>query len=189
MAASLNGIPGVAKTVALTSAGAIAAPVECLLLSGHGKLILTGNLVGEARDSAQVALSLARSRARTFGIDPADFLRTDVHIHIPGGGVARKGGPSAGLAMFVALVSAMIRKPVDPRMAFTGELSLTGEVLAVDGISKKARAAVAAGMTHLLIPHGNSLGTRGLTGKSAENLKIALVKTVDEALEISGMKK
>ena len=182
--AEQRAIFGVANALALTSSGARVAQVECLLLSGHGKLILTGNLVGEARDAAQVALSLARTRARKFGIDPADFLRTDVHFHIPGGGIARKGGPSAGLAMFVALVSAMTRKPVDSTMAFTGEISLSGAVLPIDGVLKKIKAASQAGITRLFIPSDNASQAGKLPAASRKILNTVSIQSIDEAMEM-----
>ncbi len=182
--ARLPGVFGVANALALTASGARVAQVECLLLSGHGKLILTGNLVGEARDAAQVALSLARSRSRKFGIDPADFLRTDVHMHIPGGGIARKGGPSAGLAMFVALLSAMTRKPVDATMAFTGEISLSGAVLPVDGVLKKIKAVSQANITRLFIPGDNASQVSKLPIASRKILRIVSIQSIDEAMEM-----
>jgi ATP-dependent Lon protease len=140
--------------LALTRTGATAATVECLLLPGRGKLILTGNLVGSARDAAQVAVSLVRARAKSLKLDPALFLHTDIHFHVMDP-LPAKGGPSIGLPMFVALVSALTRKPVDPTFAFTGELSLTGAVLPVEGVAAKAKAAAKAGARRLYMPKGN----------------------------------
>jgi ATP-dependent Lon protease len=140
--------------LALTRTGATAATVECLLLPGRGKLILTGNLVGSARDAAQVAVSLARARAKALKLDPALFLHTDIHFHVMDP-LPAKGGPSIGLPMFVALVSALTRKPVDPTFAFTGELSLTGAVLPVEGIRAKLAAAKRAGAKRVYVPDGN----------------------------------
>lgn len=133
---------------------ATAATVECLLLPGRGKLILTGNLIGSARDAAQVAVSLARARAKVLGLEPALFLQTDIHFHVMDP-LPPKGGPSIGLPMFVALVSALTQKPVPREWAFTGELSLTGAVLPVEGIAEKAKAAVRAGCTRLFVPKEN----------------------------------
>lgn len=151
-----NNPPGVALGLALTRTGATAATVECLLLPGRGKLILTGNLVGSARDAAQIAVSLARARAKALKLDPALFLHTDIHFHVMDP-LPAKGGPSIGLPMFVALVSALTKKPVDPQLAFTGELSLTGAVLPVEGILEKAKAAARAGVKRLLAPKENVL--------------------------------
>jgi ATP-dependent Lon protease len=175
--------PGVVTGLALTRSGAVAATVECMLLSGHGKLILTGNLVGAARDSAQVALSLARSHTKRFGIDPADFHHTDAHFHVVEM-LPSKGGPSVGLAMFAALVSAMLRKPVDPRLGFTGEISLSGRVHPVDGIAAKVSAATRAGVTRLFVPAGNAADVLKPGKKAPRGLEIIPVADVDEALEV-----
>lgn len=173
--------PGIVKALALTSSGALVAQVECLPLSGRGRLILTGNLVGEARDSAQLALSLARSRAKKFGIDPREFLDTDIHFHIPG--APTKGGPSAGLALLVALISAMTHKPVDAGKAFTGELSLSGNILGVGGFPKKAKAALEAGVTTVFAPTENLSEMRKLLPKRG-SLKLIAADQIDDLLSL-----
>jgi len=175
-------LPGMVNALALTPKGAVVAHVECLLLSGRGKLILTGNLVGEARDAAQVALSLARVRARSLGVDPSEFLNTDIHFHIPTG--PKKDGPSVGLAMFVALVSAMIRKPVPSEMVFTGELSLSGKIHGVGGLSRKALAAFKAGTKRLYLPQENSPETLALPVIVQKGLSIFPVDHVDNMLSL-----
>ncbi len=147
--------PGVVMGLALTPKGATAATVECLLLPGRGKLILTGNLVGSARDAAQVAVSLVRARAKALKLDPALFFHLDIHFHVMDP-LPSKGGPSIGLPMFVALVSALTKKPVDPTFAFTGELSLTGAVLPVEGIAAKVKAAKRAGCTRVYVSSQNA---------------------------------
>jgi len=154
--------------------------MECVLLSGNGKLIVTGNLGKEARDSAQVALTLARSRARRLGIPPADFLRTDVHFHVPGG-PARKDGVSAGLAMYMALVSAITRKPLDPKTAFAGELSLSGKLYPAGGIFEKFSAAEMAGILHLLIPKADADELKAASRKEGTP-NLVLIEHSDEAL-------
>ena len=145
---------GVATALALTPSGGVVTRVECLLLSGRGKLILTGNLVGEAKDSGQVALSLARRHAHLLGVHPSEFLRTDVHFHVPEG-LPSKGGPSLGLAMFVALIAAVTGKTVSPENAFTGELSLSGKLHPVGGIQEKIAAAQRANILYVYAPHEN----------------------------------
>jgi ATP-dependent Lon protease len=167
------------RALALTPSGAVAAQVECLLLSGRGRLIVTGNLVGEAKDSAQVALSLARSRARRLGIDPADFLRTDVHFHVVES-LPAKGGPSAGLALFAALVSAMIRKPVDPGTAFTGEISLSGRIHPVGGMAEKIGAARQAGITRI---YASGENIPEAIEKDQKQTEIVPVRTIDGFLK------
>ena len=151
---------GVATGLALTRTGATAATVECLPLPGRGKIILTGNLVGSARDAAQIAVSLARARAKRLKLDPALFLHIDLHFHVMDP-LPQKGGPSIGLPLYVALVSALTKAPVDPTWAFTGELSLTGRVLPVEGIVAKAKAAARAGCTRLYLPAGNAGELKG----------------------------
>jgi ATP-dependent Lon protease len=172
--------PGIVTGLALTRTGATAATVECLPLPGRGKIILTGNLVGSARDAAHIAVSLARARAKKLGLDPALFLHTDLHFHVMDP-LPQKGGPSIGLPLFVALVSALTRKPVDPTFAFTGELSLTGRVLAVEGILAKAKAAAKAGVRKLFSPVEN---VAELGEKKLKELAITATAHVDNALEI-----
>lgn len=177
---------GVALGLALTTTrgrpGATAATVECLPLAGRGKLILTGNLLGSARDAAQLAVSLARARADRLGIDPALFLRTDFHFHVMDP-LPPKGGPSIGLPMFVALVSALTRTPVDRTFAFTGELSLTGRVLPVEGLAHKARAAARAGITTLYAP---SVNIAEVSGKRLpKGVCLAPTDTIDAFMALS----
>lgn len=177
----MSDIPGIVTALAVTPAGGVTTRVECLLLSGRGRLILTGNLIGEAKDSCQVALSLARSRAPSLGIDPSEFLRTDVHFHVPEG-LPSKDGPSAGLAMFVALVSAMTHEPVDPKLAFTGEITLSGKIEAISGLSEKAVAAVKAGVTHIYAPRGNLSEAESFSKKAKRNLTLVAADHIDKVL-------
>jgi len=173
---------GLALTTKNGRASATAATVECLLLPGRGKLILTGNLVGSARDAAQVAVSLARARVKALKLDPALFLHTDIHFHVMDP-LPPKGGPSIGLPMFVALVSALTRKPVDKMFAFTGELSLTGAVLPVEGITEKVKAAARAGVTKLFAPVENVKELKGK--KLPKGLALVGVEDVVDALKQS----
>jgi ATP-dependent Lon protease len=170
---------GLALTTKNGRTGATAATVECLPLPGRGKVILTGNLVGSARDAAQLAVSLARARAKTLRLDPALFLNIDLHFHVMDP-LPPKGGPSIGLPMFVALVSALTRTPVDPTVAFTGELSLTGKVLPVEGLAAKAKAAVRAGVTTLYAP---AVNVEELTGKGPKGLDVVSLASVDAFIQ------
>jgi ATP-dependent Lon protease len=173
--AAEKSVPGVVIGLALTRTGATAATVECLPLPGRGKLILTGNLIGSARDAAQVAVSLVRARAKSLKLDPALFLGTDFHFHVMDP-LPQKGGPSIGLPMFVALVSALTKKPVDRRFAFTGELSLTGAVLPVEGIKAKIAAAKRAGCTRVYVPKENMQELKiQSTSHAAEIVSVASV--------------
>ena len=129
-------------------------PIECMLLSGKGQLILTGKLGDVMKESAQIAVSLVRERLQRFGIDPAIVKKTDIHIHVPEGAVP-KDGPSAGIALTLCLLSAFTKQPIAPDIAFTGEVSLTGACLPIGGLNEKALAALAAGVKTLRLPEGN----------------------------------
>ncbi len=175
--------PGMVTALAWTPAGGETLRVECALLSGKGKLLLTGQLGDVMKESAQLALTLARERARRFGVDPADFHKTDVHLHLPEGAIS-KDGPSAGVALLLALVSAMTRKPVDPRLAFTGEISLAGKIHAVGGLPEKTVAALQAGITRVCVPRENAPEIRELPAAAKRGLKILSVDHVDQALRL-----
>ncbi|MCD6023450.1 MAG: ATP-dependent proteinase [Fibrobacteria bacterium] len=175
--------PGIVTGLAWTAAGGETLRVECTLLSGRGKLTLTGNLGDVMKESAHIALTLARQRAQRYGIDPALFQKTDVHLHVPEGAIA-KDGPSAGIAMVLALVSAMTRRPVDPRLAFTGEVSLAGHLHAIGGLPEKALAALQAGVTRLCIPHENAPDAGDLPKEARKGLKISLCHSIDEVLAL-----
>lgn len=123
-------------------------------MKGKGKLTLTGQLGDVMKESAQAAVSYARSHAEELGIDPEFTEHTDIHIHVPAGATP-KDGPSAGVTMATALVSALSVKGVDPKLCMTGEITLRGRVLPVGGIKEKILAGVAMGFEHVLIPRQN----------------------------------
>src|SRR5690606_31415556 len=125
--------------------------VEATRGPGEGKLILTGQLGEVMRESAQAALSLVKSRASALGLDPALFRESDIHIHVPAGATP-KDGPSAGVAMTLALISLVTGRTVRSDTAVTGEISLRGLVLPVGGIREKVTAAEAAGIRRVLLP-------------------------------------
>lgn len=185
-AAPAGVVTGLALTTRNGRNGATAATVECLPLPGRGKIILTGNLVGSARDAAHLAVSLARARTKHLGLDPALFLCTDFHFHVMDP-LPPKGGPSIGLPMFLALVSALTRKPVDPASAFTGELSLTGKVYAVEGVAAKAKAAARAGMTKLYAPAENVAELAKKNSRQKSVPAMIAVENADAALESAGL--
>jgi ATP-dependent Lon protease len=175
---------GLVTGLAWTPVGGETLRVECALLSGRGKLTLTGNLGEVMKESAHIALTLARSRAQRFGVDPALFQKTDIHMHVPEGAIS-KDGPSAGVAMTLALISAMTRKPVDPRLAFTGEVSLSGKLHAVGGLAEKAIAALQAGVTRVCVPGENAPEITELPKEARRGLKILPVETIDDALKLA----
>jgi ATP-dependent Lon protease len=172
---------GVATGVAVTSAGGDLITVEVALLPGKGSLILTGQLGEVMRESAQAALSYARARTRELGIDDKVFETQDVHIHVPAGGVP-KDGPSAGITMATALVSALARKPVRREVAMTGEITLRGRVLPIGGLKEKVLAAHRAGLKTFLAPAKNRKDLADIPRDVQRNMRIAFVEHMDGVL-------
>ena len=173
---------GVITGLAWTSVGGEILTLECMLLSGKGHLMLTGKLGDVMKESAQIALSLVRERLHRFGIDPAIVKKTDIHIHVPEGAVP-KDGPSAGIALTLALLSAFTRRPVSPDIAFTGEVSLTGDLLPIGGLNEKALAAQEAGVKTLYLPEGNKKDVTELPTPAKKGLKIHPKKHIDEIIK------
>ncbi|HEX2494177.1 MAG TPA: endopeptidase La [Steroidobacter sp.] len=147
-------VPGVATGLAWTPVGGDILFIEATRVPGSGRLILTGQLGEVMKESAQAALSLVKSQSARFGLDPATFDKSDIHIHVPAGAIP-KDGPSAGVAIFAALVSLITGKTVGNDLAMTGEISLRGLVLPIGGIKEKAVAAHRAGIRKVLLPARN----------------------------------
>ena len=177
------GRPGVVTGLAWTSVGGEILPIESMLLSGKGQLILTGKLGDVMKESEQIAVSLVRERLQRFGIDPAIVRKTDIHIHVPEGAVP-KDGPSAGIALTLCLLSAFTKQPIAPDIAFTGEVSLTGACLPIGGLNEKALAALAAGVKTLRLPEGNKKDVAELPEPAKKGLKIFTHKHIDEIVKI-----
>ena len=177
------GRPGVVTGLAWTSVGGEILPIECMLLSGKGQIIMTGKLGDVMKESAQIAVSLVRERLHRFGIDPAIVKKTDIHIHVPEGAVP-KDGPSAGIALTLCLLSAFTKIPVPPDIAFTGEVSLTGACLAIGGLNEKALAALQAGVKTLRLPAQNKKDVDELPVPAKKGLKIYTHKHIDEIVKI-----
>ena len=150
-------------------------------MPGGGKLILTGQLGEVMRESAQAALSLVKSRAASIGIDPASFERSDIHIHVPAGATP-KDGPSAGVAMFTALVSLLAGRTVRSDTAMTGEISLRGLVLPVGGIKEKVVAAARAGLSRVLLPARNRRDFEDIPEDARGRLEFVWLESVDDAI-------
>lgn len=176
------GRPGVVTGLAWTSVGGEILTIECMLLSGKGHLQMTGKLGEVMKESAQIALSLVRSRLQNFDVDPAIVRKTDIHIHVPEGAVP-KDGPSAGVALTLALLSAFTGIAVLPTIAFTGEVSLTGSLHAIGGLNEKALAALDAGVKTLFLPKDNEKDVVELPLIARKGLKIHLKKHIDEIIE------
>src|SRR5579863_5027648 len=147
-------IPGVATGLAWTPVGGDILFIEATRIPGGGRLILTGQLGEVMKESAQAALSLVKGKAQSLGLDPEIFEKSDIHIHVPAGAIP-KDGPSAGVAMYTALVSLLTHRTVNSEVAMTGEISLRGLVLPVGGIKEKVVAAARAGLTTVILPAHN----------------------------------
>lgn len=174
---------GVITGLAWTSVGGEILLIETKLLSGRGHLLLTGKLGDVMKESAQIALSLVRERLLRFDIDPAIVRKTDIHIHVPEGAVP-KDGPSAGIALTLSLLSAFTRTPVNPEIAFTGEVSLSGDLLPIGGLNEKALAALDAGVKTLYLPKQNEKDIAELPAPAKKGLKIHTKNHIDELISI-----
>ena len=174
-------IPGVATGLAWTPVGGGILFIEATRMPGNGKLVLTGQLGDVMKESAQAALSLLKTRAADFGIDPDVFARSDVHVHVPAGATP-KDGPSAGVAMFVSLASIMTGRAVPPTTAMTGEISLRGLVLPVGGIREKVIAAARAGIDTVLLPARNRRDYDDIPPSAQQRLRFVWLETVDDAI-------
>jgi ATP-dependent Lon protease len=175
---------GVATGLAYTSVGGEVLEIEVAAIGGRGKVQLTGTLGDVMKESASAALSYARARATTLGID-RDFHRSrDLHVHIPSGGTP-KDGPSAGIAIATAIISALTGIPVRGDVAMTGEITLRGRVLQIGGLKEKAVAAHRNTVRHVLIPHQNSRDVEELPEDVRAGITFHPVKTMDEVLALA----
>jgi len=177
-------LPGVATGLAWTPFGGDILFVEATKMAGDGKLLLTGQLGDVMKESAQAALSLVKSRAESLGIDPDIFKKNDLHIHIPAGAIP-KDGPSAGITLFVALVSLLTGQRISKEVAMTGEISLRGLVLPVGGIKEKVLAAKRAGISCVLLPELNRRDLEEIPTSGREGIRFEFLKTADQALRLA----
>jgi ATP-dependent Lon protease len=177
-------LAGVATGLAWTPAGGDILFIEATRMPGDGRLILTGQLGDVMKESAQAALSLAKSRAAKLKIDEKLFRSNDIHIHIPAGAIP-KDGPSAGVTLFTALVSLLLDRRVRHDLAMTGEISLRGLVLPVGGIKEKVLAARRAGLTHVMLPQLNKKDLDDVPAHVREAMKFDFLENVDQALELA----
>jgi ATP-dependent Lon protease len=175
-------VPGVATGLAWTPAGGDILFVEASRVPGSGRLILTGQLGDVMKESAQAALSLVKSRAASLGLPEDMFERSDIHIHVPAGAIP-KDGPSAGVAMFIALVSLLTGRTVNTDTAMTGEISLRGLVLPVGGIKEKMVAAARAGIQSVLLPARNRKDFEEIPKAARDHLQFVWLENVDAAVD------
>jgi ATP-dependent Lon protease len=175
---------GVATGLAWTDAGGDVLNVEVSVVPGSGALALTGKLGETMRESGQAALSYIRSRATALGLDKKFYKEIDVHVHLPEGAIP-KDGPSAGITMATALVSALTGVPTRDDVAMTGEITLLGNVLPIGGLSEKVVAATRAGVKTIIVPKLNEKDLKELPDFVRNGVTFRLVETMDEVLEIA----
>ena len=175
-------ITGVATGLAWTPVGGDILFIEATRVPGNGRLILTGQLGEVMRESAQAALSIVKNRATSLGIDPTLFEKNDIHIHVPAGATP-KDGPSAGVAMFMALTSLMTDRTIRSDTAMTGEISLRGLVLPVGGIKEKVVAAALAGLKRVMLPARNKRDYDDIPEEARKQLEFIWLERVEEAVE------
>jgi ATP-dependent Lon protease len=176
--------PGVATGLAWTPTGGDIIFVEATKMNGEKGLSLTGQLGEVMKESAQAALSYIRSKAKELGIEENFYQKNDIHIHVPAGAIP-KDGPSAGIAMFMALTSLLINKPVRSDVAMTGEITLRGLILPVGGIKEKILAGKRAGIKTIILPQKNEKDLEELADHVKEGLEFKFVQRMDEVVKIA----
>ncbi|CUQ07526.1 endopeptidase La [Clostridium baratii] len=172
---------GVVTGMAWTAYGGDTLPVEAMVMDGTGKLQLTGQLGDVMQESAKAAFTYVRANAAKYGIDSEFYKNKDIHIHVPEGAVP-KDGPSAGVTMVTALVSALSKKKVRHNVAMTGEVTLTGRVLPIGGLKEKSLAAVRAGIDTIIVPKENEKDADKIPASIKKGLKIILAEQIDTVL-------
>jgi ATP-dependent Lon protease len=177
--------PGVAVGLVWTPVGGDIVFIEATRMRGGKQFTMTGHLGEVMQESMTAALSWVRANADRYDIDPDFFRKQDIHVHVPSGAVP-KDGPSAGVAMVTALVSLLSNRPVRPKVAMTGEISLTGVVLPIGGVKEKVLGAKRAGITEVILPADNEPNVKeDLQGSVLEGMKIHFVRSLDQVLQIA----
>ncbi|MBV9229333.1 MAG: endopeptidase La [Chloroflexi bacterium] len=179
-----NDEAGVATGVAWTSGGGDLITVEATLMDGRGNLTLTGQLGDVMKESAQAALSYARSRAEQFGLENRFYEKYDIHLHLPAGSVP-KDGPSAGITMATALISALTKRPTRRDVAMTGEITLRGRVLPVGGLKEKVLAAHRAGIKTFILPKRNMKDLEDVPQEILHELRFVMVDRMDDVINVA----
>jgi ATP-dependent Lon protease len=177
---------GVATGLAWTSTGGEILYVEASLSRGRGNLTLTGQLGDVMKESAQAAVSYARAQAKKLGIEDDFYQKLDIHIHVPAGAIP-KDGPSAGITMATALISALTRRPVSRDVAMTGEITLRGRVLPIGGLKEKSLAAFRAGMRTIIIPDRNEKDLDEVPKALRRKMKWVVAKNMSDVLKVALM--
>ena len=182
-AESINKV-GVVTGLAWTEFGGEILKIETVNMPGKGRMQITGKLGDVMQESAKAAKSFVRSKSLDFGIIPPIFEKKDFHIHVPEGATP-KDGPSAGIAMVTSIISSITEIPVNRKIAMTGEVTVTGQVLPIGGLKEKLLAAHRAGISHVLIPRDNEKDLVDIPKKVKEDIKITPVEIVDDVLKIA----
>lgn len=182
--ASRTSVAGVATGMAYTPFGGEILFIEATRMPGKGNITLTGQIGDVMKESATAAFSLIRSRAESLGIDPKLLAESDIHIHVPAGAVP-KDGPSAGVAMFTALASLLLNKPVRHDLSMTGEITLRGLVLPIGGLKEKTLAAQRAGIKHVIAPKRNEKDLIEIPEEVRKAITFHFVENIDQALAIA----
>jgi ATP-dependent Lon protease len=175
---------GVATAIAWTENGGEIMPVEVLLMDGKGNMQITGQIGNVMQESAQAALSYLKSRSNQFNIDPGVYENLDIHIHIPEGGIP-KDGPSAGITICTALVSAYTGREVKKDVGMTGEITLRGRVLPVGGIREKVLSAHRSGLKTVIMPKRNEKDLIDVPKRARNELRIVFVDHIDQVLDVA----
>lgn len=179
---------GVAMGLAVTENGGILLPVEVATMVGKGDLLVTGQLGDVMRESAIAALSYIRSRAHLFNIDPNFQESTDLHIHLPENAIP-KDGPSAGITIAAALISAITGRPIRESLAMTGEITLRGRVLGIGGLKEKVLAAHQANIYHIIMPAENKKDVADIPAKIQRQMRFSFVETMDQVIDVALLEK
>ena len=175
---------GAVTGLAWTNTGGELMTIEALRMPGGGKLTVTGQLGDVMRESVDAAYSFVRSRARSLGIDDREFRDADLHLHFPAGSIP-KDGPSAGIAVTLALASALSRRPVRRDLALTGEVTLRGRVLEIGGVKEKVLAAYRAGLREVILPKGNEKDVRDVPQEVRAKMAFTFASAMDEVLHLA----
>jgi ATP-dependent Lon protease len=179
--AQMDNPPGVVTGLAWTPMGGEILFIEATHMPGNGKLTLTGQLGDVMKESAQISLSLFRSRL-AFAIPEFDFGKKDLHIHVPSGAMP-KDGPSAGVVMFTSIASLIMNRKINPKLAMTGEITLRGSILPIGGLKEKVLAAHRAGIKKILLPEDNKKDLKDIPEDVKEQLKFVTIKTVEDLIK------
>lgn len=174
---------GVITGLAYTEFGGDILPIEVTYFKGKGGLVLTGKLGDVMKESATIALDYVKANAEKYKIDPSIFAENDIHIHVPEGAVP-KDGPSAGVAMTLAIISALAKEPVSPDIALTGEVTLRGNALPIGGLREKSLAATRSGIKEIIVPKDNKKDVSELPKEVKKALKIHYMSNVEDAYKI-----